>query len=546
MKLEKQKPFGSMIAGILLGAFLTIAGCFGKQFLKNCHEYTIHSLTRQKHQNWRKSQDNCSKNGGHLVCIEHEEELHFLVRKLEELEMAGKSEYFIGLQNQSSGWTWICNTNISVTPRKPPWHPSQPSGNSDCAKMYFTTKRCPVYDDIPCEHYALKTKSYICERLIRSCNETDDKKSTKPTTIHTLPAPTIATHSTITNPQRHNGGVTADDKQSTKLTTIQTLPASSISSVSAITTPRRHGVATHRENPGENVKDTSDGNSRLIIIAVSVLALIILVICVILWFFCMHQPRVKASNSKSRRPEGQQLNNCTQLRERDVCPPPEEKMDKYEDIDEIKQQNIIANIKVERKSRWRKSLVPEQKALIHAQSSDGYLVPFDESTPAGTSEKSDVLSGYTKIGQERQHVYAVVNIDNKQGKVTFHKGPVMQDGDPCPTDNGGNYNPSVDLSSLGLESDVTESEAAKANECKDYLYAVVHKTEKKRQPPQMPAPYHGLLYADLSHPPEKSDRKITRANLPTVYADIDHLKTDAMSESRFPQLSEDQLIDGPG
>ena len=63
-------------------------------------------------------------------------------------------------------------------------------------------------------------------------------------------------------------------------------------------------------------------------------------------------------------------------------------MDEYEDIDEIKQQNIIANIKVERKSRWRKSLVQEQKALIHAQSSDGYLVPFDESTPAGTSEST--------------------------------------------------------------------------------------------------------------------------------------------------------------
>ena len=61
----------------------------------------------------------------------------------------------------------------------------------------------------------------------------------------------------------------------------------------------------------------------------------------------------------------------------------------------------------------------------------------------------------------------------------------MQDGDTCPTDNGGNYNSSVDLSSLGLENDVTESEAAKANECKDYLYAVVDKTTKKQQPPQV-------------------------------------------------------------
>ncbi|XP_068719937.1 uncharacterized protein [Montipora capricornis] len=179
----------------------------GKQFLKNCHEYTIHNfnnLTRQQHHDWRQSQDNCSKNGGHLVCIEHEEELDFLVHKLEGLKMAGKSEYFIGLQNQSSGWTWICNTNISVTPRKFPWHPSQPSGNGHCAKMYFDTKRVPGYQDIPCEHYDLEM--YICERRISSCKETDDKKSTKPTTIHTLPAPIIATYSTITNTQRHHGG----------------------------------------------------------------------------------------------------------------------------------------------------------------------------------------------------------------------------------------------------------------------------------------------------------------------------------------------------
>ncbi|XP_068718687.1 C-type lectin domain family 6 member A-like [Montipora capricornis] len=174
MKLAKQKPFGSMIAGILLGAFFTIAGSFGKQFLKNCHEYTIHNfknLTRQQHPDWRKSQDNCSKNGGHLVCIEHEEELDFLVHKPEGLQLANDSEYFIGLQNQSSGWTWICNANISVTPWQFPWYPRQPSGDGNCAKMYFDEKRGPVYDDIPCDNYDLEM--YICERRISSCNETE-------------------------------------------------------------------------------------------------------------------------------------------------------------------------------------------------------------------------------------------------------------------------------------------------------------------------------------------------------------------------------------
>ena len=146
----------------------------GKQFLKNCHECTIHNLnnlTRQQHPDWRQSQDNCSKNGGHLVCIEHEEELDFLVHKLEGLKLAGDSEYFIGLQKQSSGWTWICNTTISVTPEKFPWSIGQPSGDGNCVKLYFDTKRGPVYDDTSCEHYALETKSYICERRISSCYE---------------------------------------------------------------------------------------------------------------------------------------------------------------------------------------------------------------------------------------------------------------------------------------------------------------------------------------------------------------------------------------
>ena len=83
------------------------------------------------------------------MCIEHEEELDFLVHQLEGLKLARDSEYFIGLQKQSSAWTWICNANISVTPEKFPWHPGEPTGNGNCAKMYFDTTRGPVYDDIP-------------------------------------------------------------------------------------------------------------------------------------------------------------------------------------------------------------------------------------------------------------------------------------------------------------------------------------------------------------------------------------------------------------
>ena len=53
---------------------------------------------------------------------------------------------------------------------------------------------------------------------------------------------------------------------------------------------------THPENPGSQVKDTSDGNSQLITIAVAVLSVIILVIGVFLWFFFIRRPRIKGIN----------------------------------------------------------------------------------------------------------------------------------------------------------------------------------------------------------------------------------------------------------
>ena len=42
---------------------------------------------------------------------------------------------------------------------------------------------------------------------------------------------------------------------------------------------------------------------------------------------------------------------------------------------------------------------------------------------------------------------------------------------------------------------------------------------------KMPAPYRGVIYADLSHSPEKINGQINSASLATVYADIDHLMT---------------------
>ena len=61
----------------------------------------------------------------------------------------------------------------------------------------------------------------------------------------------------------------------------------------------------------------------------------------------------------------------------------------------------------------------------------------------------------------------------------------------------------------------------------------------------MPSPYRGLVYADLSHPPASNTGPVKKG-LPTIYADIDHLKTDAVS-SKIPEENLDLATkdDGP-
>ena len=161
-------------------------------------------------------------------------------------------------------------------------------------------------------------------------------------------------------------------------------------------------------------------------------------------------------------------------------------------MNEIKQENTPTNIKDE-KSGHGESSGHEQSGLIQSQSSDGCLVLRAESTPARMSEKSDILSD-----QERQQVYAVVDIHSNQDKVTFHRDPVMQDTDTCPTGNRANYKASVDLSSLGFvnknEAAFVKENASRQEECKDDLYAVADNTNKKRQPPQV---NHNCLVAVL-------------------------------------------------
>jgi len=56
---------------------------------------------------------------------------------------------------------------------------------------------------------------------------------------------------------------------------------------------------------------------------------------------------------------------------------------------------------------------------------------------------------------------------------------------------------------------------------------------------QKPAPYRGMVYADLSHATDVDAGRINRVSPPTIYAEIDYLKTDA-AKSRAPEENEDQ------
>ena len=71
------------------------------------------------------------------MCIEHQEELDFLARKL--LEENLKSKYFIGLEKKIEG------------------------GHGYAIVL--------VYDDIPCDHNWDHNWDYICERRLSSCHK---------------------------------------------------------------------------------------------------------------------------------------------------------------------------------------------------------------------------------------------------------------------------------------------------------------------------------------------------------------------------------------
>jgi len=116
---------------------------------------------------WEDSRDRCEMNRTHLVFIDSKEEWHFLK---DTILQEWKSEYFIGLKNQSGEWIWKSNykkDNLSKGYFK--WAPGQPSGSGKCGKMYLEDEQL-LYDDVPCEGKTGKV-GFICETDSECDNE---------------------------------------------------------------------------------------------------------------------------------------------------------------------------------------------------------------------------------------------------------------------------------------------------------------------------------------------------------------------------------------
>lgn len=95
-------------------------------------------------------------------------------------------------------------------------------------------------------------------------------------------------------------------------------------------------------------------------------------------------------------------------------------------------------------------------------------------------------------------------------------------------------------SGLDNNTEAAGSQTPQAGGNTDYLYAAVDMTKKKKKPPQKPAPYRGLVYADLILSRENS-AKLVKEQPQTVYAQIDPVKTASV---KISQQNPEETKDG--
>jgi len=181
-----------------------------------------------------------------------------------------------------------------------------------------------------------------------------------------------------------------------------------------------------------------------------------------------------------------------------------------------------------------------------------------ESSPLDATNKPEahgVVDVETGGKQEKKdYVYAVVHKQNKSrdSVASFHaRTPCSKHMEPAIRPNSAVESTNISSSApdpanhSGAGCSSVEplnhlQDAVSGDEKKEYLYAVVDKANTKKRPPQKPSPYRGLVYADLAHSTTSNTGPVKR-EFPTVYADIDYVKTGASSklaEEHLDQTSE--------
>ena len=194
-------------------------------------------------------------------------------------------------------------------------------------------------------------------------------------------------------------------------------------------------------------------------------------------------------------------------------------MDTYETVNEESQEHTYAVVeKSNRKSRRRQrdSSTEEQGIAMQMLSDEGYLIPTEHPvTTIAAEEQEDCEDEFKKKEKTKDCVYAVVHIKPGQGKDSVSKGSAVQGegleatSTPCLFSKDGNSVKLPDVSSFGHGKEMTNNEAAagqnpdSGEENKDYLYAVVNKTNKKQTPPQVTFILVSVLFLVMLYPQTK-------------------------------------------
>ncbi|XP_044179346.1 uncharacterized protein LOC114955584 isoform X2 [Acropora millepora] len=469
----------------------------------NCSYYTFHENSTES-RSWETSRLLCQKSSeGDLVSLEEEEERNFVKDIIQKLPVI---KYFIGLKKNDGKWKWLSDqTTVDPSQEKSLWAPGQPSGTSkeekaNCAIIYGKYKSyLGRFDDDQCRR-RMKNAGHICEKAESCTKHEKDPQATKERQNAT------SVHSTTRTPGK---------------------------SQRFFSTSEIHSIApetTHLEKADET------SYFQLIVIIGSILAaLVLLGTSVAILLFLFYRPRKKGSKLKIQR-----QSNSIRLKGLDNMSPAEQELDDGESLPEVKQQDACLTMEEGDEGSilgmQESSTKRPKEALIEEQSStNSYCDPLRIS--AKTKPSKAVVKKDTP-----EQLQVNVHIHSKQDKTAFHLDHVMQDLGEGPSQvivDEENCKPSAAVSSAGLEKELNRDEdaivkqnASGQDQCIDCVYAVVDKTKKKR-PPTKPVPYQELVYADLSHSPKKTrDGRIHQEGTAIIYADIDHIKSSAVNDSR--------------